>query len=68
VVSTPTSRLVKTSFLCARCPIEVILGMDLLAANCILIDCQEKRLLFPNSKELELLSSQGVMKEIRDGT
>jgi len=83
-VSTPTSGLVRTSSLCARCPVEVeghrykvnliclplqelevILGMDWLSANCILIDCREKRLLFPDSEEPELLSSQGVLKELR---
>jgi len=83
VVSTPASGLVRTSSLCARCPVEVdrrrykvnliclplqelevILGMDWLSANHILIDCREKRLLFPDSEELELVSSQGVMKEI----
>jgi len=86
VVSTPTSGLVRTSSLCARCPVEVegrqykvnliclplqelevILGMDWLSANCILIDYREKRLLFPNSEEHELLSSHGVMKELHEG-
>ena len=47
--------------------LEVILGMDWLSANCILIDCREKRLLFPDSKEPELLSSQGVLKELQCG-
>ena len=86
VVSTPASGLVRTSSLCARCPVEeeglmykvnliylplqeleVILGMDWFFANCIVIDCQEKRLLFPNSEEPELISSQGVVKEIQRG-
>ena len=86
MVSTPASSLVRTSSLCAKCPIEVegrkykvnliclplqvlevILGMDWLFANLILIDCREKRLLFPNSEESELLSSQGVMKEVQGG-
>jgi len=85
VVSTPTSGLVRTSSVCARCPVEVegrvykvnliclplqgldmILGMDWLSANHVLIDCREKKLLFSNSEEPELLSSHGVMKEIRD--
>jgi len=72
VVSTSTSGLVRTSSLCARYPLEVegrifkvILGMDSLSANHVLIDCREKRL-FSNSEEFELLSSQGVMKEIQD--
>ena len=37
--------------------LKVILGMDWLSVNHILIDCREKRLLFPNSEEPELLSS-----------
>ena len=47
--------------------LEVILGMDWLSANRILIDCREKKLLFPDSEEPELMSSQGVMKELHDG-
>ena len=47
--------------------LEVILGMDWLSANHILIDCREKRLLFPDSEEPELVSSQGVMKEMQEG-
>ena len=87
MVSTLASGLVRTSSLCARCPVEVeerkykvnliclplqelevILGMDWLSANRILIDCQEKKLLFPNSEEPELLTSQGVVKELQGGT
>jgi len=47
--------------------LEVILGMDWLSANRVLIDCREKKLLFSNSMEPELLSSQGVIKEIQGG-
>ncbi|XP_027903664.1 uncharacterized protein LOC114163558 [Vigna unguiculata] len=36
--------------------LEVILGMDWLFANHVLIDCREKRLFFPDSEELELVS------------
>jgi len=86
VVSTPASGLVRTSSLCARCPVEVegrrykvnliclplqelevILGMDWLFANRILIDYREKRLLFSDSEELELVSTQRVVKEIQSG-
>jgi len=86
VVSTPASGLVRTSFLCARCPVkvegrrykvnliclplrelEVILGMDWLSTNHILIDCREKKLLFPNSEEPKLVSPQRVMKEVQGG-
>jgi len=48
--------------------LEVILGMDWLSANRILIDCREKRLLFPSSEEPELLSPHGVTKELQDGS
>jgi len=44
--------------------LEVIFGMNWLSANHILIDCRKKKLLFPNSEELELLTSHGVMKEL----
>jgi len=47
--------------------LEVILGMDWLSANRILIDCREKKLLFPDSEEPELVSSQGVKRELQDG-
>jgi len=47
--------------------LKVILGMDWLSTNRILIDCREKRLLFPNSEEPGLVSSQGVMKDIQGG-
>ena len=47
--------------------LEVILGMDCLSANRILIDCWEKKLLFPDSEELELVSPQGMVKEIQSG-
>jgi len=47
--------------------LEVILGIDWLSANRILIDCREKKLLFPDSEEHELVSSQGVMRELQDG-
>ncbi|XP_027932696.1 uncharacterized protein LOC114188293 [Vigna unguiculata] len=38
---------------------DVVLGMDWLSANRVLIDYREKRLLFSNLEEPELLSSQG---------
>ena len=47
--------------------LKVILGMDWLSTNRILIDCREKKLFFPNSKKLELLTSQGVVKELQEG-
>jgi len=47
--------------------LEVILGMDWLSANRILIDCREKKLLFPDSEEHELVSPPGVVKKIQSG-
>jgi len=76
MVSTLASGLVRTSFVCARCPVkvegrmskvnliclplqglDVILGMDWLSANRDLINCWEKKLLFSDIEEPELLSS-----------
>ncbi|XP_027905698.1 uncharacterized protein LOC114165239 [Vigna unguiculata] len=47
--------------------LEVILGMDWLSASRVLIDCREKRLLFPDSEDLELVSPQGAVREIQSG-
>jgi len=47
--------------------LEVILGMDWLSVNRIVIDCREKKLFFPNTEEPELLTSQGVEKELQGG-
>ncbi|XP_017410988.1 uncharacterized protein LOC108323136 [Vigna angularis] len=79
-VATPTSGLVKTSTLCARCSVvvegsrfkvnliclplqglDVILGMDWISANRILIDCGEKKLVFPE-EEVAVLLSSGQLK------
>ena len=61
-------RVYKVNLICLPLQeLEVILGMNWLFANRILIDCQEKNLLFPNSEEPELLSSQGVVKELQGG-
>ena len=43
----------------------MILGMDWLSANRILIDCREKKLLFPYSKEPKFLTSQGMVRELQ---
>ena len=47
--------------------LELILGMDWLSANRVLIDCREKRLLFPDLEDLELVSPQGAVREIQSG-
>ncbi|XP_027903660.1 uncharacterized protein LOC114163554 [Vigna unguiculata] len=49
------------------------LGLPVRELQCELVvstpasDCREKRLLFPDSEELELVSRQGVVKEIQGG-
>ena len=49
--------------------LDVILGMDWLSANHILIDCNEKKVLFPSLEDGDLLmSSQQVDKAIREGS
>ncbi|XP_027912622.1 uncharacterized protein LOC114172224 [Vigna unguiculata] len=88
VVSTPASRTIRTSTVCARCRVEVegrqyrvnliclplegldvILGMDWLSANHILIDCKEKRVMFPSPEDdVVLMSSQQVDQTIQEGS
>jgi len=61
-------RVYKVNLICLPLQgLDVILVMDWLSANHVLIDCREKKLLFHSSEEPELISSHGVMKEIRDG-
>jgi len=49
--------------------LDVILGMDYLYANHILIDCNEKKVLFPSSEDEDmLLSSQQVDQAIKEGS
>jgi len=48
--------------------LDVILGMNWLSANHILIDCNERKLLFPNLEDEKLLSSQQVVKEAKEGS
>ncbi|XP_027933068.1 uncharacterized protein LOC114188674 [Vigna unguiculata] len=49
--------------------LDVILGMDWLSANRILIDCNEKKVLFPNPEDDEmLLSSQQVDQALKEGS
>ncbi|KAG2411027.1 uncharacterized protein HKW66_Vig0016920 [Vigna angularis] len=47
--------------------LEVILGMDWLAANRILIDCGAKELVFPDSDGLKLISIKEVLTGVRNG-
>ncbi|XP_047149564.1 uncharacterized protein LOC124821684 [Vigna umbellata] len=48
--------------------LEVIFGMDWLSVNLILIDCSEKRLLFPEKEESVVLSSGQVWNEVKEGS
>ena len=48
--------------------LDVILGMDWLSPNHILIDCNERKLLFPNPEDEKLLSSQQVAREVKEGS
>ena len=49
--------------------LDVILGMDWLSANHILIDCNEKKVLFPSlEEEYLLMSSQQVDKAMKEGS
>jgi len=49
--------------------LDVILGMDWLSANHILIDCNEKKVLFPSPEGEEvLLSSRQVDQAIQEGS
>ena len=46
--------------------LDVILGMDWLSTNHILIDCNEKRVVFPSLEdEDQLISSQQVTRQSR---
>jgi len=49
--------------------LDVILGMDWLSANHILINCKEKRVMFPSSEDdVVLMSSQQVDQAIQEGS
>jgi len=37
--------------------LDVILGMDWLASNHVVIDCGQRKVVFPDAKRLELISS-----------
>ncbi|XP_017428670.1 uncharacterized protein LOC108336715 [Vigna angularis] len=66
-VATPTSGLVKTSTLCARCSMVVEGRQFKLSANRILIDCGEKKLVFPEEEVAMLLSSGQLKQELVEG-
>ena len=47
--------------------LEVILGMDWLSANHILIDCGHKKLIFPESESIQVVSAQQIEREVHEG-
>ena len=47
---------------------DVIIGMDLLSVNYILIYCGLQKIVFPNSSELEFMSTQQVWSELKEGS
>jgi len=47
--------------------LDVILGMDWLASNHVVIDCGQRRVVFPDAEGLELISSNQAEKEIEAG-
>jgi len=47
--------------------LDVILGMDWLSSNHVVIDCGRRRVVFPNTAGLELISSNQAVKEIEAG-
>ena len=47
--------------------LDVILGMDWLSSNHIVIDCGRRRVVFPESEGLELISTHRALKEIEEG-
>ncbi|XP_052726148.1 uncharacterized protein LOC108322100 [Vigna angularis] len=55
IVSTPASKLIKTSRMCPQCPI-------------IVEGHYNKELIFPDPEESKLLSLQHVLKEVKEGS
>ena len=47
--------------------LDVILGMDWLSSNHVVIDCGRRRIVFPDTAGLELISSNQAVKEIEAG-
>jgi len=47
--------------------LEVILGIDWLSTSHILIDCCEKKLIFPESESIQVVSAQQIEREAHEG-
>ncbi|XP_027905793.1 uncharacterized protein LOC114165346 [Vigna unguiculata] len=48
--------------------LEVILGMDWLSTNHVVLDCGRCRIVFPETKEIELVTSGEAVKEMKRGS
>ncbi|XP_027915913.1 uncharacterized protein LOC114175332 [Vigna unguiculata] len=47
--------------------LDVILGMDWLSSNHVVIDCGQRKIVFPDTVGLELISSNQAVREIEAG-
>jgi len=47
--------------------LDVILGMNWLSSNHIVIDCGQRRVVFPESEGIKLICSHSALKEMEDG-
>jgi len=47
--------------------LDVILGMDWLSSNHVVIDCGQRKIVFPDTAGLELISSNQAVREIEAG-
>ena len=45
--------------------LDMILGMDWLASNHVVIDCGQRRVVFPDTEGLKLISSNQAVREIK---
>ena len=60
-------RIFKVNLICLPMEgLDVILGMDWLSSNHEMIDCGRRRVVFPETAGLELVSSNQAVKEIED--
>ena len=58
----------KLNFICLPMEgLDVILGMDWLSSNHVVIDCGQRRIVFPDTAGLELISSNQAVREIEAG-
>ncbi|XP_027905716.1 uncharacterized protein LOC114165258 [Vigna unguiculata] len=48
--------------------LEVILGMDWLSINHVVLDCGRRKIVFPDTEGIELMTSGEAVKEMRQGS